>query len=169
MGKHAVVVTVLATAAPTPTGSVKASAQGHTCTVLLSGGTGSCALTFTAGSVDISATYSGDGSYKAATGTSTMQVGKATPGLSLSIAKAAASGGQHKLTVTTTVHGRSTVTPTGTVAVKDGKGDTCTVHLSDGAGHCSVTVSRGTYTISAHYGGDSNYVAVSNSKSVTVH
>jgi hypothetical protein len=98
-----------------------------------------------------------------------VQVDKSSPDLSMSIARSAASGGQTKLTVTTTVNGHGSITPTGTVTVRNGKGKTCTVDLSGGTGHCSITVHPGTFTISAHYGGDSNYQPVSRTRSITVH
>ncbi|PYV20749.1 MAG: hypothetical protein DMG24_21840, partial [Acidobacteria bacterium] len=50
--------------------------------------------------------------------------------------------------------------PSGSVAVDDGSGATCTILLSNGSGSCSLTsATAGTKTLTAKYPGDTNFAA----------
>src|SRR5262249_53014991 len=62
------------------------------------------------------------------------------------------------VSVTVAANPPSAGTPTGTVTVSDGAGETCTVNLTAGAGSCSLTpTAPGSDTLAAHYNGDSNF------------
>jgi hypothetical protein len=162
-GNDKVLVSVLATAPLTPTGSVKVTAGNESCTVnhLSSSGTGSCTLLLRRGFVTIVENYSGDSNYKSATGSADVHVDKFKPALTLSTSPSSAPGGKHKVNVHVRVHRTASTAPTGTVSVSDGKGESCTIHLSDGEGHCSIVVGNGSFTITAQYNGDSNYAEAS--------
>jgi len=168
---------------PTPTGTVTfkdggsaISGCGTAGAVTLSGGVATCTVTYsTTGSHTITAPYSGDSNYTAAAGNSvseTVNQGTATDTVTSSAAPTKV--GQ-AVTYTATISGAG-ATPTGTVTFKDGGtpiascGTAGAVTLSGGVATCTVTYSTtGSHTITAPYGGDSNYTAAaSNSVSETV-
>jgi hypothetical protein len=164
-GNDKVLVSVLATAPLTPTGSVKISdsVAGTSCTVahLSASGTGSCTLLLRPGDVEVEAHYSGDSNYKLGRDSEVVHVDKFKPALTLSTSPSSAPGGKHKVNVHVRVHRTASTAPIGTVSVSDGKGESCTIHLSGGEGHCSIVVGNGSFTITAQYNGDTNYAKAS--------
>jgi hypothetical protein len=59
-------------------------------------------------------------------------------------------------------------TPTGSVTVKDSAGSCDISALSAGSGKCSITEAAGSFTVTASYAGDTNFVAATGQKSETV-
>ena len=127
-------------------------------------------LTITgAGTVVVSANQAGNGNYSAAPAASqTIKVAKATPTDTLT-ASAATIASNASVTLTATLTGGATA-PTGTVTFLDGKATLGTGKLSGGVATYSTTkLASGTHTITASFGGDTNYLtATSNPVTVTV-
>ena len=72
-------------------------------------------------------------------------------------------------TVSVTVSPQVSGTPTGTVAVSDPTGPTCSISLSGGAGSCLLTPTlAGARTITATYSGDTNFMRSSGTTTQTV-
>jgi hypothetical protein len=154
-----------------PTGTVTVSdGTGDTCTGTLSGGTGSCAIPIltpsTPGPKPLTASYLGDANFNTSTSPSVPQtVLKANTVTTItSISPTSVVVGQ-PVTVSfkVTPPASDVLTPTGTVTVTDGVGDSCSGSLSGaspdiGMGSCSfVPSSTGPLTITASYPGDSNF------------
>jgi hypothetical protein len=71
-------------------------------------------------------------------------------------------------TVTVAVTGLGE-TPTGSVTVSDGEGQTCPITLSGGTGSCTLSsTTPGVKTVIATYNGDANYTGSSDTESHTV-
>jgi hypothetical protein len=166
-------VTVSATvigAGDAPTGTVGISITGvpSVCTIVLEGGTGSCAVVFeTNGIFTITATYSGDSNYLGSVDTEIHTVSKVSASSSTTVIMAdnpdPSLPGQ-SVAVSVMVSGAGT-TPTGTVAVS-GADTNCTITLSDGTGSCNVIFNTtGAKTITATYSGDSSYASSSDTDS----
>ena len=146
----------------TPTGSVGVSdGNGGSCSIATLDGTGSGSCSIVENATNspftVTATYSGDGSYAGASGTTTETVGLATPSVTLS----GQSGGPANTTdYAVTVSGPG-ATPTGSVTITDSNGDACTTPSLDssGRGACSILDNNTNtpYTVSAGYGGDLDY------------
>ena len=149
-------VTVTGVSGVRPTGDVSVSDGTRTCSIpaLNGSGAGSCTIVEPAGTHAIQAGYFGDHNYTSASGTLSETVAKATPTVTLTATPANAKKG--KVTYKVTVTGATGFTPTGTVVVSDGK-RTCHFTLSSGKGSCSITEPAGKFTITATYGGNSNY------------
>jgi hypothetical protein len=156
-----------------PTGSVTVSdGTGDTCTGTLSGGTGSCAMPIltpsTPGPKPITASYGGDTNFNTSVSPSVPQtVLKANTATTItSLSPGSVVVGQ-PVTVSfkVTPPAGDILTPTGTVTVTDGVGDSCAASLSNsspdiGIGNCTfVPTSTGPLTITASYPGDSNFNA----------
>ena len=151
----------------TPTGSVDVDdGEGNTCSITLSGGSGSCDLpSISLGEKTVSADYSGDSFYNTSSDTEPHTVSKAdtTTEIISDLSGSTVVGQSYQVTVTVSSGGG---TPTGTVDVDDGDGNTCQVSLTAGSGSCSLTsTSVGSKTVSADYTGDSNFNTSSDSTS----
>ena len=139
----------------TPTGTVTVSATGTTgCTITLSGGIGSCVVTFTsAGGKSITTTYTSDDADHLGSSSSTghtVNLPATTTTITAHTPDPSEVGGT--VTVTVSVTGGSTA-PTGTISIT-GAETPCTITLP--AASCDVTFSSGgTKTLSAVYSGDS--------------
>ena len=160
-------------AAGTPTGTVLVGdGQGHSCTVTLAGGTGSCALNGTAvGAATLSANFSGDASFAASAGTATHSVnqGATTTTISSSTPNPSVFGQPYTIAVTVAPSGAAAGTPTGSVVINDGQGHSCTATLAGGAGSCALNgTAVGPTTLSATYGGDASFLTSSGIASHTV-
>jgi hypothetical protein len=140
------------------------------CTITLSSGSGSCNVTFnTAGPKTIKAKYSGNSTYATSSDTENHTVTAGTNASTTSITGAVpdpSTPGQ-AVSVSVTVSGSGT-TPTGTVSIS-GANTNCTITLSGGSGSCdAVFNTTGSKTITATYGGDSQYAGSSDTQSHTV-
>lgn len=173
-----VTVNFTVTASPpgmgTPTGSVTVSdGTGDSCTGSLSGGAGSCSVPIltpsSPGPKPLTASYSGDSNFNASI----------SPAVSQTVIKANTTTSITNPTIPALVVGQSMIvgikvtpptgdilTPTGTVTVSDGAGDSCTATLNGSAtGSCTLTpTTPATKTLTATYSGDSNF----NSSSVSL-
>jgi hypothetical protein len=170
-GVEKVLVSVLATAPLTPTGSVTLTNQvdDRSCTVanLSASGTGSCPVLLRPGTVRVEAHYLGDANYKAWRGHTAVRVRRFTPRVTLSTSIGTAPGGPRQTLHThVRVHRTARTAPTGTVSVTDHKGEHCKIHLHDGAGTCSIVAGNGSYTTTARYSGDVNYAEASTAKHI---
>jgi hypothetical protein len=150
------------TNAGTPTGSVTVSDgtsdATNSCTIaaLDVNGDGNCSIEEPAGSLTITADYSGDGSYSPAEGQTTETVNQATPTVAVVLPNGATTG---SVSYGVTVSGPTgAVAPTGSVAISDGT-NTCEASLTNGSGSCSLEEGVGDYSISASYPGDTNYTS----------
>jgi hypothetical protein len=158
---------------PAPTGSVTVTAStGESCTSTLGAGAGSCPVTFTtAGTRTITATYAGDSNFTGSTSSpaisQTVNHGTTTTTVSSSPNP---SGLGQLVTVSFSVTGSTNVvSPTGSVSVTASTGESCSGALSGGAGSCGLTFSTaGARTITATYGGDSNFTGSASSVPQTV-
>ena len=152
-------------AGTTPTGSVTVTDGTRSCTISsLSGtGTGTCAYGEPAGTWSITASYSGDATYFPATGTLSESVAKGKPKMRLA-ANPASPAPPGFVTYTATFTGVAGFASTGTVTISDGtRTCTATVNAVSDIGSCSIKEPAGTFTISAHYNGNSNYNTASTS------
>jgi hypothetical protein len=177
-----VTVSFTVTASPpgigTPTTSLGpvtvSDGRGDSCTGYLTAGTGSCVLTPTTwGAEALTASYPGDSNFNAST----------SPGVSQKVTQASTTTAITSPTPTTTLVVGQPVTvsvkvtpaaadtllsPTGTVKVSDGTGDSCVVTLTPGGpgapatGSCNLTPTKaGTKTLTASYSGDRNFCSSS--------
>jgi len=100
-----------------------------------------------------------------------VSVGKATPKVIVVGSPDPTTAGV--VTYTVTVSGPTgAAIPTGTVSVSDGAGGSCgPVDLSGGQAQCTIAegAQAGSYTITASYSGDGNYIAASGTGSESVH
>jgi hypothetical protein len=137
--------------------------------VTLSGGTGSCSLaTGTAGSGQtITGNYSGNATYSASSGATTLTVNKALAVVAVGVNPATITLGQ-ATTVSANVSG-GVGTPTGVVTVSGG-GGSCGITLTNGAGSCTLapnTTGSG-IVVTGSYGGDGKYANGTGTTSLTV-
>lgn len=129
--------------AGTPTGRVTVTAStGETCTTAaLAAGAASCPIAFASGGVrNITAVYSGDGTFLTSTGTDTQTVNPAATTTTLVSSPDASVVGQPvtmSFTVAPVAPGAGT--PTGTVTVTASTGETCTGTLASAMGTCTIT------------------------------
>ncbi len=163
-----------------PTGSVSISDGTNTCSVasLTAVSTppgyyesaGSCAIDENAGTYAVTATYTSTNGYPTVSGATTETVAKATP--SVVVTSTDNPGVTGPVPYQVTVDGPTGATaPTGSATVSDGKGGTCSAALSstsgssDATGSCSISeqAADSPYSVTAAYGGDSNYNGVTSS------
>ncbi len=159
----------------TPTGTVVVSDGGsQACTVTLSGGVGSCDITeAAAGSYSFTATYSGDSTYASSSTSSPTSVSVSEASTTTTITSTTPTpvvGQPIEVGVSVASNAPGAGTPTGTIQVSDGAGQTCIAELSDGSGGCEISESSaGGYDFSATYESDGNYASsLSGTTSVTV-
>lgn len=145
----------------TPTGTVNVSdGTGATCTITLSGGSGTCNLTSTTVGTPktISATYVGDTNFATSSTTASHTVNKADTSLSSLTDSPDPSvvGQPYTVGFTLNVTAPGAGTPTGTVTVNDGAGGMCTATLP--ATSCQLTsTTQGAKTLTFTYSGDANF------------
>ena len=153
---------------PTPTGSVVIAGADTNCVITLAGGSGSCPAVFnTVGAKTLTATYTGDLTYAISSDTEnhTVSQGSSTTTISSDSPDPSVAGGT--VTVSVTVSGAG-ATPAGSVTIT-GADAPCTITLGGGSGSCPVVFSAtGAKTLTATYGGDSNYTGSSDTESHTV-
>jgi hypothetical protein len=157
-------VAAVAPGTGTPTGSVSITdGTGATCTITLSGGAGSCSMaSSTAGAKSLVATYASDANFNGSTSVSephTVNKANTTTTIGTVTPEPSVVGQSYTVSVSVSAASPGAGTPSGSVTVSDGTGGTCTVAaLSGGAGSCSLTsTSYGAKTLTATYGGDSNF------------
>jgi len=120
--------------------------------------TSASAASLTAGSHAVTAVYGGDNNFAGNTGSLSQVVNQAATAASLTSTVNPSVFGQ-PVVFTATVTSAGGV-PTGTVVFKDGSATLGSVAL-DGSGHASFATSAlvaGTHSITAAYGGDSNFI-----------
>ncbi len=128
--------------------------------------TGSCSFTEAkAASYNVSAYYPGDGTtFEASTGSLLEVVNKAATATTISSISPSSSVSGEAFTVNAAVAAvlPGTGTPTGTVTVSDGAGQTCSFTLP--ASSCVITeTAPTTYAMTASYGGDANFTGSTSS------
>jgi hypothetical protein len=149
---------------PTPTGTVTFLANGTSIgTAPVTNGQANFTIsTLGAGSHTITANYSGDNTYApTSTMVAALTVAKATPSTTLTSSLNPSAPGK-AVTFTATVAGPTgSATPTGTVTFLDGTTTlgTGTLNASGVATFTTSTLTAGAHSITAAYGGDSNYLA----------
>ena len=148
---------------PVPTGTVTVSnSTGGSCTGSLAKGSGTCALTVAnSGTSSLTGAYSGDSNYMGSNSPLTQGpiVGKSNTTTSASATPNPSLVGQ-PYTVNVTVGPAFSGIPTGQVAVSDGAGGSCGITLSSGKGSCQIaSTTAGVRSLTASYGGDSNFIA----------
>jgi hypothetical protein len=162
LGSVTYTATVKGVSGTAATGTVAVSdGSGGSCLIgSLSAGAGSCSIDEAAGSYTVTASYSGDTNYLAASGTKkqTVRKGKATVAITPSANPAPAPGSVSYLVSVTGVNG---FTPAGSVFVSDGSGGSCSITLSAGSGSCSIDETQGTHHVTAEYLGSSQYLGTS--------
>ncbi|MDE3104634.1 MAG: Ig-like domain repeat protein [Acidobacteriota bacterium] len=155
-------VTLSATVTTGATGTVVFTSGSTTLGTATVNGSGLASLSTTVlpvGSDPITATYSGDTNYTSASGSTTQQVSKATPTMSVTTSGPSAYGGA--VTVTATLPS----TATGTVVFTSGSTTLGTATVN-GSGVATISTSSlpvGSDPISATYSGDANYNSASGS------
>ena len=164
-----VTYTVDLAGSPAPTGSVTIATQGQTCTGTVISGQGSCTIVEHAsgGQTEyIDVEYSGDETYTPEVVMEEFSdvIGQATPDVTVTPSSDPAPNGDVAYEVGVTGLG---ATATGTVSVTDGT-HTCTRTLASGTASCSFAEAAGPYTITATYGGDTNYLSATGSGTETV-
>jgi serine protease len=156
-----------------PSGSVTVSDGTRTCMAALAGSngaaTGSCQITEpAAGGFTITGTFAGDANFLTSNNSTSLTVAKSPTKSVLTLSKATILFGKEnlesfKVHVTATGGG----IPTGTVKIYKGTTVLCTATLTLGSGHCSPTakkLAKGTYLVSAKYGGDTSDLTSTSSK-----
>ena len=127
--------------------------------VTMNGGTGVCSLT---------ATWAADKNYVAATASQSTSAIKGTTITTItSVSPNPAAPNQPVLVTLSVVGSTNVVAPTGTVTVTASTGENCSTTTSNG--RCTLTfLTGGQRTVSASYGGDSNFGSSSTTTSVLV-
>jgi len=164
-----------ASSTATPTGTLTVVVDGAAQTLSLALANGSATYTFSsaaAGSHTITATYSGDATYAASTGSITITVTAVQSNTTLSAATTTPGAAANDVITIMVTSGAasSTATPTGTATVTvDGAAQTATLMLANGAAtYTFSSTTTGSHTISATYSGDSTYAGSTNSLTLTV-
>ncbi len=177
VGQSYTVNATVAAAAPgsgTPAGTVNVDdGDGNTCTITLSGGSGSCSLTSTSvGSKTLTAAYQGDANFKTSSDTEPHTVNQANTTTTINSDNPDPSvvGQSYTVNATVAAVAPGSGTPSGTVNVDDGDGNSCTITLSGGSGSCSLpSTSIGDKTLTAAYQGDANFNSSSDTEPHAVH
>ena len=150
-----------------PIGTVTVTQSTTTlCTLMLSGGRGSCTLSATelpAGTYGLVATYGGNTNFKGSISAQVaLAVAKATSRTTLGLSAAKVTYG-HEGAIRLSVRvlpQYSGSKPTGTVAVKASTRTLCVIRLSAAKGSCRLSAKRlrvGTYRLAATYRGNVNF------------
>ena len=137
--------------------------------VALTSGAATCTTSsLSTGAHTLNANYSGNGTYNAASGTTSQNVGTATATVGVTSSANPSSVGQ-SVTFTATVGG-SSGSPTGSVTFTDGATTLCSaVALSSGTAACTTSsLAAGSHTITAAYSGSTTYGAKSATVTQTV-
>jgi hypothetical protein len=161
----------------TPTGTVALTGGSYSSTAATLSSTGTATFTIPAGSLatgadSLTATYSGNSTYAAATGATTIlmvNTAAATPTVKVSPSPSSIDSNQ-SLSVTVAVSGNSGV-PTGYITLSSGSYSSGLTALSGGS--VTVTIlanglSAGTDTLTATYSGDASYASGVGTNQVTV-
>jgi large repetitive protein len=170
-GQSVLVGVTVSGSSGTPTGTVSITGADSNCTITLTSGSGSCNVVFnSSGGKTLTAMYNGSSIYATSSDTESHTVSGVSPSTSTTSITTdnpdPSSPGQSVL-VSVNVTG-SGATPTGTVAIT-GSDSNCTVTLTSGSGSCNVIFNAsGAKTLTATYGGDSNYTGSSDTESHTV-
>ena len=165
-------VSVNAPGAGSPTGTVTITDADSAQTCSASVATGSCQIAFAAaGTHNLTATYGGDANFNgsASTPATVHVVNKAatTTAITGDSPDPSVVDQTYTVTWTVTVNGPGAGSPTGTVTVDDGAGNTCSAAVA--AGTCDLaSTSAGAKTLTATYGGDSNFLTSADTESHTV-
>ncbi|HVT97616.1 MAG TPA: Ig-like domain repeat protein, partial [Acidobacteriaceae bacterium] len=166
------VVTVSVAGTPQPTGTITLTSGGVTVgTGSLAAGSAQITVAASAlavGTDSLTATYSGDGTYATATGTTSVTVNKATPTVTASPNPATITTLQSTV-VTVSVAG--TPQPTGTITLTNGGVTVGSGSLAAGSAQITVPASAlavGANTLTATYSGDGTYTTATGTTSVTV-
>lgn len=160
---YTVAVTVLpASGSGTPGGTVSVSdGTGGTCTVTLSGGSGSCPLTSTTtGSKTVTASYDGSASWNTSSGTTghTVSIANSTTTFMGDTPDPSALDESVAFSARVDPTSPASGVPTGTVDFKEGSVVLCSGTLSSGIVACSYSaLTTGDHTISAVYSGSTNF------------
>jgi hypothetical protein len=168
------VAVTVAGASGTPTGTITLTGSGYSpsAQTLTSGSTtfNVPANTFSAGTIVLTAVYSGDSTYASNTGTGQVIVNAApVPTVTVSPAASSINSGQ-SLSVPVTLSGASG-TPTGNVTLSGGGYTSSAQALASGATTFNIpanSLSGGTVTLTASYAGDATYGVASGTANVTV-
>ncbi len=136
--------------------------------VALSTGSAACAATNApVGNDSVTAAYSGDTNFAASTGGASLTVAKATTATDIGVMPTSDTYGT-SVTYTATISSGGG-TPSGSVVVTTGAVSLCTVTLSGGTGSCTSSAApAGSDTITASYGGDTNFAPSSNTGALDV-
>jgi hypothetical protein len=162
-------VSVTAPGAGTPTGNVTvADGTGGSCTATAAAGTCNISNSFP-GAKSLIATYAGDANFVSSASAGTPHtVNQAATTTTITSDNPDPSGVGAAISVNVTVASTGG-TPTGTVNVDDGTGDTCVITLSGGAGACNlVATTSGAKTITATYPATTNFLGSSDSDTHSV-
>lgn len=160
-GAVTVSVSVSAANSSTVPGSVSIGSGDATpgCTATLSGGAGSCSITYTStGARTLTASFAGDTAYEASSDTEAHGVNKAGTTTAIDSHNPSPSAVNQDYTVTWTVSVTSpgSGSPGGNVSVSDGSGEGCTAPVGDG--QCAfASTSAGSKTLVASYAGDASF------------
>ncbi len=164
---------VSSSAGGTPTGTVTIKSGTTTaCTLTLASGSGTCTLPstrFPAGTIQLTATYSGSADYAASTSaTKTLTVAKATSKTTLTLSATTITYGQEQAEhLTVTVSPQFKGTPAGKVTIKSGTATVCAITLASGTGRCTMTAKQlpiGGHTLIATYSGNGNFKSSASAK-----
>ncbi len=151
----------------TPGGTVSISDGSVNCNFTLASGSGSCLMPASApGSKTLTATYGGDSNYSSSSGTSSHIVNKSNSVTTITADDSDPSlfGENYNVHVTVAATGAGVGTPSGSVSVGDGIHN-CSASLVNGAGSCSLpSTTIGSISLSASYGGDTNFNSSSDSE-----
>jgi hypothetical protein len=167
-------VSVTSASGAAPTGTVKFSVDGTAFGSAVAVASGAASINLTGLSVKahtISAAYSGDANYAAASASESITVAVATPTFKITAPASGASfASGTAVTFTVSVTSSSGVAPTGTVKFSvDGTAFGSAVTVASGAASISLTgLTVKAHTISAVYSGDANYASATASESITV-
>ncbi len=168
VGQSVAVSVTVSGAGATPTGTVAITGADINCNITLAGGSGSCNIVFnTVGAKTITATYSGDMNYSSSTASAAHTVNQGTTITTITSDLPDPSAIGQVVTITVVVSGAG-ATPTGTIAItitdpawSDGPTNPCSagITLVGGSGSCQAIFNTlGTWTITATYSGDANYL-----------
>ncbi len=166
-------VSVAAPGSGTPTGSVAffdggVAISGCGAATLSNAGIATCPVTYTsAGSHTITAVFGGGGNFATSTSSAlTQKVNQAGTTTSLKLSTSVATyGSEQSVTFTSTVSPQLSGTPSGKITIESGSTALCTITLPSST--CTSTTSSALaasvspYSITAVYGGDSNFTGSS--------